>query len=169
MGEGVIRFAEPAQEALDASRQRCGELAVLQLLQADTIGWRPPTSQSDVVLMAFWLSHVPRPMWTDFLPGMVSGLRIGGALVVVDDQPRPATASEEWVEDGPDAAVRTLADGRRFRIVKAPPDPADLHGQLNRLGLEVSFVRDPEWLIVAARQRRRSDRITPTKRVAETT
>ena len=61
--------------------------------------------------------------------------------------------SHTWLDQG--VSVRTLADGRRFRIVKRVWEPADLERQLDALGWSAR-VREHQELFIHGEAARRA-------------
>lgn len=120
-------------------------------IEADIFEWAPP-QRYDVVVFAFWLSHVPLDLFDRFWLLVGSCLTNDGTVVVIDaradeaDAPTSpkATFFSEELEDG--VAVRQLQDGSRHRIVRIMWDPKQLRSRLASTGWDATFV-DSHWLI----------------------
>ena len=143
--EGVeqITAVDSSEEALAIARTKVPDDARVSFVHADVFTWRP-SHQFDVVAFGFWLSHVPPQRFQDFWTLVRGALRPGGRVFFVDnavpvEQAASANGrqtstpwSQTWLDQG--VSVRTLADGREFRIVKRAWEPADLERELDGLG-----------------------------------
>jgi demethylmenaquinone methyltransferase/2-methoxy-6-polyprenyl-1,4-benzoquinol methylase len=107
-----------------------------ELLQADIFDWRP-TERFDLVFFSFWLSHVPEERFDEFWALVRAALAPGGRVFLVDsgagDTAHTGTDQADWEE------TRSLADGRKFRIVKRRWAPHELAGRLLPLGFELDL------------------------------
>jgi SAM-dependent methyltransferase len=135
------RFLSPLGEtvtALDGSAEMIAEATARQLAnvefhQADLFTWRPER-RWDAVFFGHWLAHVPDDRFDDFWATIRDAVKPAGVVEFVD-----VTSHERRIETpdhhDPDTAVmRTLADGRQFRVVKIFRDPHELKARLSRLG-----------------------------------
>ena len=87
--------------------------------------------------MGFWLSHVPRERLADFLALTHRWLKPGGRMAAIDSFARQRLPSAaDHAEPVDDVAIRRLADGREFRIVKVYYTPDDLAGALGAAGFD---------------------------------
>jgi demethylmenaquinone methyltransferase/2-methoxy-6-polyprenyl-1,4-benzoquinol methylase len=130
-GELSLYDASPA--ALDRARERLvahGLRAHLHVRDA----WAEPDRQVDGVFMGFWLSHVPRERLVDFLALGRRWLRPGGRIAFIDSLADPASGAADHPEPGDDRAIRRLADGREFTIVKVFYAPDELAAALEAAG-----------------------------------
>lgn len=84
---------------------------------ADLFSWEPER-RWDTVFFAFWLSHVPWARWPDFWDRVRRSLAPGGLVAVLDERADAVENVETWADEHPDVAIRTLAGGGSFRIVK---------------------------------------------------
>ena len=149
--------------AIDSSRGSAGHRPhkgprrhACELAQADVFSWRP-TREFDVVAFGFWLSHVPPQRFERFWHLVREALRPSGRVFFIDnavpiEQAAAADGrhvdtpwSQTWLDAG--VSVRTLADGRPFRIVKRCWEPADLERQLAALGWS-AVVREHQQLFL---------------------
>jgi SAM-dependent methyltransferase len=138
-----ITAVDASDEALAIARTKVGDDGRISFVTADVFSWRPP-QQFDVVAFGFWLSHVPPQRFEAFWGLVRSALRPGGRVFFVDNAvpvEQAATAagrrtetpgSQTWLDQG--VSVRTLADGREFRIVKRVWPAAELEQELAALG-----------------------------------
>jgi SAM-dependent methyltransferase len=96
---------------------------------ADIFEWRP-ARQFDFCHFSFWLSHVPAPRFDEFWALARNAVRPGGRVFLVD--------SARGDRDG-DEEIRSLADGRTFRIVKRGWTPAQLEELVCPRGFDLSL------------------------------
>ena len=125
--------ASPEMLALAATAVGDDEHARFEL--ADIFDWTPPR-RFDVVFFGFWLSHVPPARFEEFWTLVAACLEPGGRVLFVDDGYRTA---DELVWGERSATIRRrLSDGRDFRIVKVPHEPAALERRLAELGWNIA-------------------------------
>jgi demethylmenaquinone methyltransferase/2-methoxy-6-polyprenyl-1,4-benzoquinol methylase len=136
---------------LALAAERLGDRAV-RFVQADLFRWRPDR-RYDVVFFGFWVSHVPIERFDAFWATVADALAPGGLVIFVDDGFR----SEREPIDGPTGATiqRWLSDGRRYRAVKVPHQPAELEQRLAGLGwdIEVRALAGPFFIGAGRRAR----------------
>jgi 2-polyprenyl-3-methyl-5-hydroxy-6-metoxy-1,4-benzoquinol methylase len=138
---------DSAPEALELAGQRVLRGDV-ELQVADVYVWEPHI-QFDTVFMAFWLSHVPRARWKQFMERVGAWLHPGGRLLVVDEHVdlRPL---EMFDPSTADTAVRKLNDGSEHRLVKVYLDPAELEDLFNQLGWSSRITVENGWVVLSA-------------------
>jgi demethylmenaquinone methyltransferase/2-methoxy-6-polyprenyl-1,4-benzoquinol methylase len=113
----------------------------------DVFEWRP-SEPADLVAFRALHSHIPSDRLDDFWRGVGDMLTDDGRVFLVDESAHGIWAEEAAVPDDPDGTtdnevvVRTLNDGRRFRIVKVLWDPGRLAARLAELGWDASFTRE---------------------------
>jgi demethylmenaquinone methyltransferase/2-methoxy-6-polyprenyl-1,4-benzoquinol methylase len=132
-GELSLYDASPA--ALDRARERLvahGLRAHLHMRDA----WADPDRAVDGLFMGFWLSHVPRERLDEFLGLARRWLRADGRLAAIDSLADSASGAADHPEPADDLAVRRLADGREFTIVKVYYAPDELAAALAQAGFE---------------------------------
>jgi demethylmenaquinone methyltransferase/2-methoxy-6-polyprenyl-1,4-benzoquinol methylase len=125
----------------------------VRLVEASVFDWLPDRSY-DAVFFAFWLSHVPPDRFADFWAIVAAALKPGGTAFWVDEfEWDEADGIEEHLDDGRGATIRTLEDGRRFRMVKIYERPEDLKQRLAAIGWapEVTAVGTRMYVGVATR------------------
>ena len=82
-----------------------------------------------------------------------------GRVFLVDESPHDLWAEEAPVSEGPsdpddrEVVIRTLNDGRRFRIVKVLWDPPELATRLAELGWQATFTREDPFFWGTVRRR----------------
>ena len=118
---------------------------------ADVFSYEPDT-RFDVVVFAFWLSHVPAGRFEAFWALVERSLKPSGRVFFIDEG-RHERWDEDWVDR--DAAIvrRPLLDGSQHRAVKVLWDPAELSQRLAGLGWEIE-VRSTGSFYWGAGQRR---------------
>jgi ubiquinone/menaquinone biosynthesis C-methylase UbiE len=151
-----ITAVDTSEQALAIARTKIADAAPVAFVQADVFRWRP-AQQFDVVAFGFWISHVPPRRFESFWRLVGEALRPGGRVFFTDNAvpvEQAATAdgrqtatpwSRTWLDQG--VSVRTLADGRRFHIIKRAWSPAELEHQLATLGWS-STVREHQGLFI---------------------
>ena len=145
---------DAAAGAIALARDRCAGLSSVRFECADLLRWQPTERDLaggyDLVLMAAWLSHLPSARWAGFLHRVAGWLAPGGRLVVVDEHVRHET-KEVWSSSpAGEVAVRTLEDGRTFRIVKVYVEPDVVTDLLERAGLVATVTEREGWLVCSA-------------------
>ena len=159
-----ITAVDASPEVLDINRSKLEPgTAPVEHVVADLFSWRPDR-EYDAVFFGFWLTHVPPERFDAFWGLVHDALRPGGRFFVVDNAlPRPdAFAGEpakvEWTPTTVTTpttstdlvggtAVRTLEDGRTFRIVKVYYRPDDLERRLSALGWTSRFQETPRFFL----------------------
>jgi len=132
-GELSLYDASPA--ALDRARERLVAHDLRAHLHVRD-AWAEPDRAVDGLFMGFWLSHVPRERLADFLGLARRWLKPGGRLAFIDSLADPASGAADHPEPGNDIAIRRLADGREFEIVKVYYEPADLAAAFDAVGFD---------------------------------
>ena len=146
-GELSLYDASPA--ALDRARERLvahGLRAHLHVRDA----WAAPDRVVDGLFMGFWLSHVPRERLADFLALGRRWLKAGGRVAFIDSLPDPASGAADNPEPGDDRAIRRLADGREFTIVKAFRSRERMTAAFRQAGLSAEVRETPTLFQYAA-------------------
>jgi SAM-dependent methyltransferase len=120
-----VTAVDSAPEVLGIARERAGSPNV-EFVRADVFARRPELRR-DTVFFAFWLSHVPASRFGEFWETVAAALAPHGRAVFVDE-------GAEHALEGVTSEVRSLDDGREYRIVKIYPEPSALTGELAALG-----------------------------------
>lgn len=131
--QGELSLYDTSPAALDRARDRLmahGLRAHLHVRDA----WLEPDRAVDGLFMGFWLSHVPRDRLAAFLALGRRWLRSGGRLAFIDSLADPASGAADHPEPADDLAVRRLADGRDFTIVKVFYTPKEIAAGLAAAG-----------------------------------
>ena len=105
-----------------------------RFIQADLFTWRPDR-RYDVVFIGFWLSHVPGERFESFWSLVADCLKPDGRVFFADD----AYRTPDELVAGPSSSTirRRLDDGRSYRLVKVPHQPAELEERLRRIGWDI--------------------------------
>jgi SAM-dependent methyltransferase len=130
---GELSLYDTSPAALDRARERLvahGLRAHLHVRDA----WDEPDRQADGLFAGFWLSHVPRERLADFLGLARNWLKPGGRLGFIDSLDDAASGAVDHPTPADDRAVRRLADGREFTIVKVFYEPDELETALVAAG-----------------------------------
>lgn len=104
----------------------------------DVFEWEPEKTY-DLVVFAFWLSHVPAEAVDPFIEKVYRALKPGGRFFMVDSRPaQSGTATNQRVDTNEQSIQkRVLNDGRTFEILKIYHDPAALAEQFESHGFSV--------------------------------
>jgi demethylmenaquinone methyltransferase/2-methoxy-6-polyprenyl-1,4-benzoquinol methylase len=124
-------------DAAEAPLERARERLVAHRLRAHLHvrdAWAEPDRQVDGLFAGFWLSHVPRSRLDAFLALARRWLVPGGTFGFIDSLPDPQSGAADNPPIIGDVAVRRLADGREFRVVKVFHTPAALEAALGNAG-----------------------------------
>jgi demethylmenaquinone methyltransferase/2-methoxy-6-polyprenyl-1,4-benzoquinol methylase len=130
-GELSLYDASPA--ALDRARERLVAHKLRAHLHVRD-AWTEGDRAVDALFMGFWLSHVPRERLAEFLGLARRWLKPGGRLAIIDSLPDSASGAADHAVPVDDLAVRRLADGREFTIVKVYYAPDELAAALAEAG-----------------------------------
>jgi demethylmenaquinone methyltransferase/2-methoxy-6-polyprenyl-1,4-benzoquinol methylase len=130
---GELSLYDTAPAALDRARERLLAHKLRAHLHVRD-AWTEPDRTVDGLFMGFWLSHVPRERLHDFLGLAHRWLKPGGLVAFIDSLPDAASGAVDHSEPASDLAVRRLADGREFTIVKVYYRPDELTAALTDAG-----------------------------------
>ena len=132
-GELSLYDASPA--ALDRARERLVAHDLRAHLHVRD-AWAAPDRAVDGLFMGFWLSHVPRERLDEFLALARAWLKPDGRFAAIDSLADTASGAADHPDPADDLAVRRLADGREFTIVKVYYTADELAVALTRAGFE---------------------------------
>jgi len=130
---GELSLYDTSPAALDRARERLVAHDLRAHLHVRD-AWAPPDRAVDGLFMGFWVSHVPRERLADFLALARGWLKPGGHLAIIDSKPDAASGAADHQEPADDLAVRRLADGREFTIVKVYYTPDEVAAALTAAG-----------------------------------
>jgi ubiquinone/menaquinone biosynthesis C-methylase UbiE len=125
-----VSALDAAPEMLDEARSKL-PAGNVTFEQADLFTWQPD-SRYDLVLSAFFLSHVPPDALDSFLERATRAILPAGRLILIDQH--SPSAADSSIAHGDYYADRTLADGRTFTIVKIFYSLDFLRDRLAQLG-----------------------------------
>ncbi|MBA2318699.1 MAG: class I SAM-dependent methyltransferase [Euzebyales bacterium] len=134
--ELVAVDATPEMLAIHAERVR--DVRVRRV-QADLFRWEPD-GRFDLVVIAFWLSHVPLGRFDAFW-GMVGRALAPGGVVAIADSGPGEHAQEDWLRRSGDTPLvrRTLSTGFTHRVIKVLHEPSELASRLAALGWDAEI------------------------------
>lgn len=124
-------------DAAEAPLERARERLVAHRLRAHLHvrdAWTEPDRQVDALFFGFWLSHVPRDRTDAFLALAHRWLKPEGIVAFIDSLPDPQSGATDNDPPDGDLAVRRLADGREFTVVKVFREPGELENALGAAG-----------------------------------
>jgi demethylmenaquinone methyltransferase/2-methoxy-6-polyprenyl-1,4-benzoquinol methylase len=132
----LVRLAERVV-AVDANAETLAlNTSAAELVRADVFEWEP-AERFDLVFFSFWLSHVPEERFDEFWALVRAALVPDGRVFLVDSGAGDAAHTGTDQSDGKE--TRSLADGRRFRIVKRRWSPDELAHRVRPLGFELDL------------------------------
>ena len=135
-----VEAVDTSPEVLELNRRKLGA-ANVRYTVADVFTWRP-AEPADLVVAAALLSHIPRERFGAFWASVGAMLRPDGPFFLFDEAPHGVWSEEATA--APEVVMRTLNDGRRFRIVKILWDVDELTAVLRDLGWTARLTRrDP--------------------------
>jgi len=147
--KGELWLYDAAQTPLERARERLlahGLRAHIHLRDA----WAEPDRAVDAVVLGFWLSHVDRDRTAAFLELARRWLKPGGTLAIIDSLADPQSGAPDHPPVIGDRAMRRVADGREFTIVKVQRDPAELGDALRAAGFgEVRVETSGRFFVLA--------------------
>lgn len=130
----TVTAVDAAPEMLARAAARVGS-APVRFVEADLFSWRPDR-RYDAVFFGFWLSHVPPALFDSFWSLVDDCLSRDGCVFFCDDNYRTEPELVEGVSSP--VVERRLNDGRPFRVIKVPYQPAELERQLRALGWDIA-------------------------------
>jgi SAM-dependent methyltransferase len=122
---GELSLYDTSPAALDLARDRLLAHRLRAHLHVRDV-WAEPDRPVDGLFMGFWLSHVPKARLGEFLALARRWLKRDGRFAAIDSLPDPASGAADHPEPTGDLAVRRLADGREFTIIKVHHTPDEL-------------------------------------------
>jgi len=131
--KGELWLYDAAESPLERARERLlahGLRAHIHLRDA----WAEPDRAVDAVVLGFWLSHVDRARTAAFLELARRWLKPGGTLAIIDSMADPQSGADDHPPVIGDRAMRRVADGREFTIVKVQRHSAELAAALSAAG-----------------------------------
>jgi SAM-dependent methyltransferase len=146
--KGELWAYDAAEAPLDKARDRLLAHRLRAHLHVRD-AWAEPDRQVDSVFSGFWLSHVPRAQLAEFLNLVRRWLKPGGGFFFIDSR-RDPQAGPEWQrsEVAPEIQLRSLDDGRQFRVVKVFYEPAELADALRAAGFVQPEIRTTDRFFV---------------------
>jgi len=137
-----VEAVDTSPEVLDLNRAKLRAPHVRYTV-ADAFTFRP-AEPADIVVASALLSHIPRQRLATFWEAVGAMLRPDGRFFLFDEAPHGVWSEEATGEDG--VVMRTLDDGRRFRIVKVLWDADELTAALADLGWSARLTRRDPFL-----------------------
>lgn len=111
-------------------------------VQADLFTWRAE-EKFDAVFFGFWISHVPRDLFPDFIQSVANHLRPGGQFFFVDNCKQPEAAAPHVVELNGEFMTRKLSNGKTSTIVKNYYTNDEIAAACTNSGLTVQVFETP--------------------------
>lgn len=145
---------DASEEVIALNRKKLSNAKNVEYRQADLFKWHPQ-SEYDLVVCAFWLSHVPPERLDLFLDSAAAAVRPGGTFFTVDSW----LSETSTALDGPlktvDGVVRerALTDGRSFQMVKVFYELERIESILQRRGFRAEAHTTGEFFWYATAQK----------------
>ena len=137
IAERVIAV-DSAPETLDILRTKV-DAPNVETVAADVFDWTPD-EPADLVVFAALFSHIPSDRFDAFWAAIDRMVAPGGRAFLIDESPHDLWARDTRATD--EIVVRTLQDGREFRIVKVLWNPETLSRRLLDVGWRATFARE---------------------------
>lgn len=132
--KGELTAYDAAPATLDRARDRLLAHGLRAHLHVRDAWAEPEGDPADALFAGFWVSHVDRERLPSFLALARRWLRPGGRLALIDSLPDPMSGAADHPPAVGDLAVRRLADGREFTIVKVHRGPEEIAAALSAAG-----------------------------------
>jgi demethylmenaquinone methyltransferase/2-methoxy-6-polyprenyl-1,4-benzoquinol methylase len=147
-GKGELSLYDAAAAPLDRARDRLLAHHLRAHIHVRD-AWAEPDRPVDALVCNFWLSHVARDRTAAFLELAARWLKPGGTFAFIDSLPDPQSGAADHPAPADDLAVRRLADGREFTIVKVHRTPDELDAALRATGFsEVSVTTTGRFFLL---------------------
>ena len=148
-----VTVLDNSRSMIEKNRRRVQEAGLqgrVDYEETDLFCWHP-RARYDAIFLGFWISHLPSVVLDSFLLLMASALKPGGCLAILEGQrnARLRSAAQGTYRLDDEIELRTLNDGRTFRIVKRYDDPEDLAERLERAGLDAQVSASGEQFLYA--------------------
>ena len=142
-----VTAVDASAEALQLARAKVDAQNV-SFLQADLFEWEPD-GRYDVCFFSFWLSHVPRELLGTFWAKVQRAVGVDGRVFLIDSarSVRASARDHDLGDPGEELALRRLADGREYRIVKHWFEAAALERTLFDLGWSARIGATAEFFV----------------------
>ena len=144
---GRVTALDSSQEMIERSKERLGGNPKVNFTVADFYKWKPDRWY-DAVTFAFWISHVPTSKLDDFVSKVSRCLKPGGRVFFVD-QLEEARKNETFVGSEDEVVMRTLEDGREFRIFKHFYSAEEIEECFRRKAIKLDIARTPTHFFYA--------------------
>jgi demethylmenaquinone methyltransferase/2-methoxy-6-polyprenyl-1,4-benzoquinol methylase len=134
-----VTAVDSSPTTLQFNRARVAEPTV-SYIEADLFEWSPDRTY-DFVFFGHWLSHIPTSRFAAFWDLVRACTGDRGRVGFIDEDDRAAWMDPDRPSENSEVARRSLADGRRFDIIKVFWSPRDLQQRLRTLGWDVQVTR----------------------------
>jgi demethylmenaquinone methyltransferase/2-methoxy-6-polyprenyl-1,4-benzoquinol methylase len=160
--DAAITAVDASTEVLELNRRALGGSGRVEYELGDVFEWEPRKA-FDVVFFSFWLSHVPPSRFREFWERVRGALSTDGRVFFVDSLQRSTAArmSRPAHGDVMGVEIRSLRDGREFRVVKVRYEPDRLESDLESLGWKGRVSRTERFFIYG--EFMRGDSSAPTR------
>lgn len=128
-----------SEEVIAINRQKLPNANNVEYRLTDLFTWQPDKTY-DLVFFGFWLSHVPPKLLNKFLEKVAQAVHPGGRVYLVDSRPHSTSGAKTNPTRHEDIyAIRTLDDGREYKIVKMYYDPLVLQNTFMHYAIDATI------------------------------
>ena len=153
-GKGRLTLYDASPAMLEFARARLLGLGLPSAFEVRD-AWAEPDRCVGGVFAGFWLSHVSRERFADFLSLAYRWLAPGGTFAFIDSRQDSASGAIDHRPPVDDVQPRRLDDGRSFRVRKIYYSPAELEEALLNAGFADAKVETTERFFLLGSARRR--------------
>ena len=148
MGEEVVAV-DASPETLEVLHSKIRARNVTTVA-ADVFAFAPDVP-ADLVVFGALFSHIPTERFDAFWASVDRMLAPSGRVFIIDEAPHDLWSEEATGDD--EVVMRTLGDGRRFRVVKVLWNEVDLTKRLHEAGWRATLVREDPfyWGVIERR------------------
>jgi demethylmenaquinone methyltransferase/2-methoxy-6-polyprenyl-1,4-benzoquinol methylase len=158
-----VTVIDASGEALKVNKARLQRARLIERVSyhhADVLSWTSDV-QYDAIFLAFWLSHLPSILLPPFLTRMAGMLKPEGVLLILEGlytventalgELRERHHGTKRLTD--EVELRTLNDGRTFRIIKRYDSPEHWAARVREVNLRAHIGSSGEQFLYAITHR----------------
>lgn len=148
-----VTAIDASAEMIAINRRKLPD-ANVTYVQQDLFAWEPERTY-DLVLFAFWLSHVLPEQLQPFLQKVRRAVKPEGKVFMVDSRRNDTVGAKgrSLQRIGEHFQIRELNDGREFKVIKVYYRPGELKRHFARAGFEVTANFTDNFFIYAKGKR----------------
>ena len=152
--KGELWMTDAAEAPLERARERLVAHRLRAHLHVRDAWAEPEGAPADALFAGFWLSHVERERTAAFFELGARWLAPGGRIALIDSLPDPRSGAGDHPAPSADRAVRRLADGREFTIVKVFRSADEIAAAMRGAGfVDVDVTTSGRFFVLATARR----------------